>query len=922
MAVFCSTGVVFAKEASAFGADTKNGIALEEEFEAEGAEIAIDDANFKDPGFQAWLKANCDKDHDGMLSEEEVLAVTKIDIPSDEYSVSSLDGIKVFTNLETLICSNNKLSGLLYLNPNTNLKVLRIDGNELSSLLIDKCTALEELDCRNNFLGSIGTYTCPELVKLACENNSFTMLNIRENPKLQYTFEHGVMTNENGIKTYSLFDPDEGFLSFSSTNTLKEGYIIDEKHFPDENFRKYISNHLDTDHDGALSSRESDKVMFLSVTNENIASLEGIQYFRDMVVLNCENNKLTSLDLTLNPKLVRVTCGENKLTEIKLSPTLTELDCSNNQLTELDIFGLSELTMLQCQNNKIEMLKMSGNTSLSYLDCHLNQLKFLYLEQSPILRDLVKTGNRQTSDTIDNHYFYSDGEALLKYDADDSIEIVTAPYIPGEPQNLHVEGLGVTNAILSWDAVQDVDGYSVFVKKEGEEDYRAIGDVTTTSYNCTGLESRTKYYFYVVAYKEAYAITFGSYGSNIVEATTMAPTPTPTNTPTPKPATPTPTTRPATPTPTTRPATPTPRPATPTPRRPATATPTRRPGTATPTKAAQSPTPGKSSTPTPTGGAKATPTGKATLTPTKKAGTVTPGKATGSATPAPTGKANPTPTKATTPKPGSSTPTTVPGKPTGSVTPAPQSGPSIAEFVERLYTIALDRPSEKAGKDFWVNEIESGNRTGGDCAHFFLIEAPEFLNRGLSDDDFVETLYRTFFDRDSETAGKSFWVGELKSKRMSRQDVIGGFIDSKEWCNVCATYGVRSGAPTAKAEFASKNAIAFATRLYTCCLGREPEEGGLQYWSLALTNLEKTGADAAKLFFTLEEFVNLKTDDTEFLTRLYRTFMGREPEAGGMQYWLGELSKGASRESVMSGFAESEEFTNICKQYGIERGSI
>ncbi len=68
--------------------------------------------------------------------------------------------------------------------------------------------------------------------------------------------------------------------------------------------------------------------------------------------------------------------------------------------------------------------------------------------------------------------------------------------------------------------------------------------------------------------------------------------------------------------------------------------------------------------------------------------------------------------------------------------------------------------------------------------------------------------------------------------------------------------------------------------------------------------------------------MNLKTDDNEFLTRLYRTFMGREPEAGGMKYWQGELSKGATRESVMSEFAVSEEFTNICKTYGIERGEI
>ena len=133
----------------------------------------------------------------------------------------------------------------------------------------------------------------------------------------------------------------------------------------------------------------------------------------------------------------------------------------------------------------------------------------------------------------------------------------------------------------------------------------------------------------------------------------------------------------------------------------------------------------------------------------------------------------------------------------------------------------------------------------------------------MSDEDFVETLYKTFFDRASEAEGKAFWVDQLKKGTMTRDQVIMGFIDSKEWCNVCADYGVKSGAPTAKAERASKNAINFATRLYTCCLGRTAEDGGLKYWSLALTNLEQTGCSAAKEFFTSTEFVNLKLKDDE-----------------------------------------------------------
>ncbi|MBR3057849.1 MAG: DUF4214 domain-containing protein [Clostridiales bacterium] len=69
-------------------------------------------------------------------------------------------------------------------------------------------------------------------------------------------------------------------------------------------------------------------------------------------------------------------------------------------------------------------------------------------------------------------------------------------------------------------------------------------------------------------------------------------------------------------------------------------------------------------------------------------------------------------------------------------------------------------------------------------------------------------------------------------------------------------------------EFASRNAIGFATRLYTCCLGRDPE-------------------------------------------------------ASEIAYWVGEIDKGTqTKASVMAFFGQSPEFTNICKTYGIDRGEI
>ena len=165
----------------------------------------------------------------------------------------------------------------------------------------------------------------------------------------------------------------------------------------------------------------------------------------------------------------------------------------------------------------------------------------------------------------------------------------------------------------------------------------------------------------------------------------------------------------------------------------------------------------------------------------------------------------------------------------------------------------------------------------------------------------------------------NFWLSKIDE--WGRARVLEGFIDSTEWCNICASYGVRSGAMTAKATVASKNATAFASRLYTECLGREPEEGGLKYWSLSLTNLERTGTQAAKEFFYSPEFKDKGLNDDEYVERLYKTFMGRPSDTEGKSHWLNQLSNGSmTRDQVFDFFSTCDEFTGICKDYAIDRG--
>ncbi|MBO7426871.1 MAG: DUF4214 domain-containing protein [Clostridiales bacterium] len=241
---------------------------------------------------------------------------------------------------------------------------------------------------------------------------------------------------------------------------------------------------------------------------------------------------------------------------------------------------------------------------------------------------------------------------------------------------------------------------------------------------------------------------------------------------------------------------------------------------------------------------------------------------------------------------------------------------SFDAFVERLYTVALGRESENEGKAFWCENVKNGSLTGADCAREFL-NSTEFKNKNLSDEDFVKVLYSTFFNRDAQNDpdGYSFWLNSLKTE--GRDKVINDFINSTEWCNVCASYGVRSGAIAAKATQASENASAFATRLYSECLGRDPEQDGLNYWSLALTNLDVTGTQAAKEFFYSKEFLNNNYDNEEYLNRLYATFMGRQADENGFAYWLDLLNNGTSRDKVFESFSTSPEFKDICSNYAI-----
>lgn len=241
----------------------------------------------------------------------------------------------------------------------------------------------------------------------------------------------------------------------------------------------------------------------------------------------------------------------------------------------------------------------------------------------------------------------------------------------------------------------------------------------------------------------------------------------------------------------------------------------------------------------------------------------------------------------------------------------------IESYVGRLYTIALNREAEAAGLKDWSGKLANGSMTGAQVASGIFF-SPEFMNRNLSDEDFVETLYQVMMGRNSDAGGKADWIYKLQNG-VSREGVFAGFTGSAEFDNICKSYGIKRGDyKPSQARDRNTGLTTFVARLYTKALGRDYEVAGINYWCEKINSRQWNINDVSTTgFFNSPEFMNKNTTNDQYVTILYHTFFDREPDQAGYNDWMGRLGRGVSRNDILQGFANSPEFANLKKSYGL-----
>lgn len=283
------------------------------------------------------------------------------EIVCTDCAIESVEGIKNFKNLKKLNCSYNAITATLDLVGMTSLEELYAHHNLYTKLDVEDCTNLRRLEANDN-VGHTDDFRSIFHTK---------EVNLKGCSALTY-----IELTDNAIET------------------------IDLSSCPKLEVLRMTWNNLTT-----IDLTKCPKLTHLYIRKNT--ELQGV------------------LDLTQNPNIVEVWCGESSLTGVNFAteclaletlicydskietlnlsscPNLKTLEAHSMALTALDVTGCPKLEHLWLKFNEVEELDLTNCPLLSEVQIGYNKIKSLDLSHSPLITILEATYNGLTDINLD-----------------------------------------------------------------------------------------------------------------------------------------------------------------------------------------------------------------------------------------------------------------------------------------------------------------------------------------------------------------------------------------------------------------------------------------------------------------------------------------------------------------------------------------
>lgn len=197
------------------------------------------------------------------------------------------------------------------------------------------------------------------------------------------------------------------YIFFLCTYFTANAQIID---IPDANFKNRLVNTFCVDLDGSgnadakadfngngeIEVSEALQIEGLVLWNSNIDSLEGIEYFTNLLSLSCQGNNLTEIDVSPLTSLESLLIMDNDLINLVISENLNlkVLGAGRNNISQIDVSQNLDLERLSIDNSEISSIDVTNNVNLTSLDLQYNNLNEL---------DVIQNNNLQFLNINDNN---------------------------------------------------------------------------------------------------------------------------------------------------------------------------------------------------------------------------------------------------------------------------------------------------------------------------------------------------------------------------------------------------------------------------------------------------------------------------------------------------------------------------------------
>jgi hypothetical protein len=200
---------------------------------------------------------------------------------------------------------------------------------------------------------------------------------------------------------------------------------------------------------------------------------------------------------------------------------------------------------------------------------------------------------------------------------------------------------------------------------------------------------------------------------------------------------------------------------------------------------------------------------------------------------------------------------------------------SLVAFVTEVYQAAFVRQPDVGEETYWVDVLatEPTPETVRGMLHV-VFDGPEFRQRPVNPWQYVEGLYQAMLGRAPDQTELDWWVQAVLDRLNT---LLPEFISSPDFQRLV---------PSCQDQPAVTLLVG---RLYQQVLRRVASVDELAWWTQDIVSW-CTLEEAVESFFNTGEYLSVPRTLADHVTVLYRALLAREPDVGGLTWWVDDLA--------------------------------